>query len=80
MAREPQKPHDHAWRAARFETRELEARLRRAEAEGRAARAAIEAELQREHFGRLPENWRSGPAPSGGVPPKEQRKEPPPRR
>jgi hypothetical protein len=53
--------NDHSRRAARFETLELEARLRRAEAEGRAARDAIESELRREHWGRLPENWNSGP-------------------
>jgi hypothetical protein len=51
---------DHFRRAARFDTLELEERLRRADVEGRAARAAIEAELRREHFGRLPENWMSG--------------------
>ena len=50
---------DHFRRAARFDTLELEERLRRADVEGRAARAAIEAELRREHFGRLPENWMS---------------------
>jgi hypothetical protein len=53
--------NDHSRRAARFETLELEQRLHRADVEGRAARAAIEAELRREHFGRLPENWKSGP-------------------
>ena len=52
---------DHPRRAARFETLELEERLRRADAEGRAARAAIEAELRREHYGRLPEDWEGGP-------------------
>ena len=53
--------NDHSRRAARFETLELEERLRRAGVEGRAARAAIEAEIRREHYGRLPENWKSGP-------------------
>jgi hypothetical protein len=53
--------NDHHRRAARFETLELEARLHRADIEGRAARAAIEAELRREHWGRLPPNWNSGP-------------------
>jgi len=47
----------HARRAARFDTIELEKRLRQAKADGRAARAEVEAELRREHWGRLPENW-----------------------
>jgi hypothetical protein len=51
---------DHFERAARFETLELEERLRRAEVEGRAARAAIEAELRSEHWGRLPESRTTG--------------------
>ena len=51
---------DHFRRAARFDTLELEKRLRQADVEGRAARAAIDAELRREHWGRLPENWKSG--------------------
>jgi hypothetical protein len=53
--------NDHFTRAARFETLELEERLRRADVEGRAARAAIEAELRARARGRLPENWKSGP-------------------
>jgi hypothetical protein len=56
---------DHFRRAARFETLELEERLRRADVEGRAARAAIEAELRHEHWGRLPENWKSGASERG---------------
>jgi hypothetical protein len=56
--RKPELPRErHAERAARFDTLDLEERLRLAEAEQRRTRAAIEAGLRREHFGRLPENW-----------------------
>ncbi len=52
---------DHFRRAARFDTLELEERLHRADVEGRAARAAIEAELRREYWGLSPTSWKSGP-------------------
>jgi hypothetical protein len=47
----------HAERAARLDTLELERRLRRLERSQRVARGAIEDELRREHWGRLPEGW-----------------------
>jgi hypothetical protein len=59
MATEPAR-NGHARRAARFDTLELEKRLRSAGNDGRAARAQLEAELRREHWGRLPENWNRG--------------------
>jgi hypothetical protein len=48
-------PDGHAERAARFDTLELEERLGRVDAEHRAARAALEQEFRREHWGRMPE-------------------------
>jgi hypothetical protein len=59
MATDPSE-NGHARRAAWFDTLELEKRLRQAKADGRAARADVEAELRREHWGRLPENWNGG--------------------
>lgn len=44
-----------------MDTRELAAGLRKMAAEERATRAAIEAELRREHWGRLPEGWHERP-------------------
>lgn len=44
-----------------MDTRELAAGLREMAAEERATRAAIEAELRREHGGRLPEGWHERP-------------------
>jgi hypothetical protein len=60
--RTPQLPKEgHAERVARFDTLELEERLRREKAQQRRTRAEIEAELRREHFGRLPEHWNDRP-------------------
>lgn len=59
MATESSK-NGHPRRAARFDTLDLEERLRQAKADGRTARAEVEAELRREHWGRLPENWNRG--------------------
>lgn len=50
-----------AERALRLELRALEARLRELEASQRAVRLAIEQELRREHWGRLPEGWGERP-------------------
>jgi hypothetical protein len=48
-------------RALRLELRALEARLRELEASHRSVRRAIEEELRREHWGRLPDGWREHP-------------------
>ena len=58
------RPHGetHAERAARIDTRELGRRLRRFGREQQATREAIEAELRREHFGRMPPDWGERPA------------------
>ena len=45
----------HARRAARIDTRELEERMRQWEADQSKTREDIEAEVQREHWGRAPE-------------------------
>lgn len=57
MPPEGRRSNSHAVRAARMDTRELDARLRRWEADQRTARAGIEAELRREHWGHLPDGW-----------------------
>lgn len=60
--RKPELPRErHTERAARFDTLDLEERLRLAKAEQRKTRAAIEAELRRERFGRLPDHWNGRP-------------------
>jgi hypothetical protein len=51
----------HDRRAARIDTRKLAQDLQQWEREQRKARAAIEAELRREHGGHLPESWHAGP-------------------
>ena len=46
----------HAQRVARIDTRELAERLPRLQIEQDATRAAIESDLRRQHWGRLPED------------------------
>ena len=53
----PRRKLTHAERAALIDTRELADRLRRLENQQRRARAAIEDELRREHYGHLPDGW-----------------------
>jgi hypothetical protein len=50
----------HDRRAARIDTRKLAQDLQQWERAQREARAAIEAEIRREHGGHLPESWHPG--------------------